>query len=215
MKRHLLLAAAICSLAAPAIARAQLVAGVQTGVGLLRGDLVKDVTMEGDVKVAVPVELVLGWRLSPALTLGLQGGYGFTWVGDTRDKTCAATGVSCSSHLWQLGGRADYAFGEGWVRPYAAGILGWQWLTERWSMSSSNWDESTWSGWQLGAEGGVAFPMGWKLRGAGYVGLGLGEFVRLSEEGRTAGYAHSDSGGVPDRAVHYWLGLGFRVTYAH
>lgn len=215
MTKPILLAVAACTLAAPLATRAQWIAGVQAGAAAARGDVHAGETMKDDVKLAIPLEVVGGWKLTPALLVGLQGGYGFAPVGSGLDQLCLDTGRSCKSHLWRVAARVEYTFGRQAWHPYAAGLLGWEWLVQRWEVSSSNWQKSSWSGWLAGLEGGYEFPMGWKLHGAGSVLLGLGRYEHLSDEGQIAGYDYSDSGGVSGTRMHVWLGLGFRVTYAH
>ncbi|HSN14573.1 MAG TPA: hypothetical protein VLT61_08065 [Anaeromyxobacteraceae bacterium] len=211
--KKVILAAAACALLAPSVSRAQLVLGGQAGVTFPFGDL-QGSKLDGQVARVFPLELRAGWRVKPALTVGLQGGYGIASEGDARAASCRATTADCTAHLWRVAARVDYGFdGVNWL-PYVAGTLGWQWLTERWELASGNWDQSRWGGWLLGAEGGIDRPLSPKLRAGAFVAAGLGQFLTVSEEGETAGYAHSDAGTLPSPSVNAWLGLGLRVTWA-
>jgi len=208
-----LILAAACALLAPVVGRAQLVLGAQAAVGLPQGDLEGEVALGDEAARAFPVELRAAWRVTPAIALGLQGGWGYVSAGDARDAFCASTGVDCSAHLWRLAARAEYGFAGEKYLPFLAATLGWQWLVERWETSEDNWDQTRWGGWLLGLEAGIELPLGRRFRGGLFAGAALGQFLTVAEEGETGGFAHEDAGAVRDPAASVWLGLGLRVTY--
>lgn len=210
---RLILAAATCALLAPSVTTAQVILGAQAGASLARGDAEDGIAMDGEVKGAFPLELRAGWRLTPQVTVGLQGGYAFATDGETRDAFCTATGADCSGHLWRVAARGEYRrYGEVW-RPYGAATLGWEWQAERWELAGDNWEERSRSGLLAGIEGGFERPLGGRFRGGAFVGLNVGRYGALSVKGENAGYAYSDHGAVDGPTVHVWLGLGLRVSF--
>jgi opacity protein-like surface antigen len=211
--KTLILAAAACALLAPTVTPAQLVLGAQAGASLARGDLERGVPIDGDVRLAFPLELRAGWRLSPAIVVGLQGGYGLVSEGERRADFCSSTGADCGAHLWRIAARGEYGFGGTRYFPHVAATLGWQWLVERWELGADNWDQSTWGGWVLGLEAGVNLPLARKLRGGAFAGLGVSQLLTISEKGETAGYAHEDSGALASPTAQVWAGVGLRVTF--
>lgn len=212
---RLLLAAAACALLAPSVTSAQLSLGAQAGVALPFGDEQGGVKLSDVVARAWPLELRGTWRVAPAISVGLQGGYEAATESDARKTECELTATTCSQHLWRLAARGEYAFGgEKWL-PYVAATLGWEWESLRWEQTGDNWERTLRSGWLLGGEGGIDHPVkpGSRFRIGAYAGLWLAQYLTLSVKGENAGYPYADSGSVPSSAVHGWFGVGIRGTY--
>lgn len=215
MKKPILLAAFACALVAPAVTRAQLLIGGQAGLAIPFGDQREAEPLADFAKVAVPLELRVGWRLTPRLSLGLQGGWGWGSVGDSWDDACAAAGLDCGAHLWRVAGRVEYAFGEGRWRPFVAGSLGWEWLVERWEEGGSNWERRTLGGPALGLDAGVDLAVSPRFTLGAYVGLAGGVYMAqwvTGEEPATGTY--EDAASVSSPALHGWAtALGLRGTF--
>lgn len=212
---QLILAAAACALLAPGVAGAQLVLGAQAGAAFPIGDLEDGAAMKDAVARAFPLELRVGWRLDPALSLGLQGGWGYANLAEPMVTTCSNTGADCTSHLWRVAARGEYAFGgERWM-PFAAATLGWEWAVQRWELSSGNWEKATRSGWLAGIEGGVDRPFSERLSGGVFVGLSAGQYRAISYKGEAPGFGeYEDAGEVASPSVHGWLSVGLRGTFS-
>lgn len=211
--KPILLAVAACALASPTVTSAQLVLGGQAGVVMPRGDLDEGRPLDGEIKAAVPLELRVGWRIAPAIVVGLQGGYAFASEGDARDSLCRATAADCKTHLWKLAARGEHGFGGELWRPFVAATLGGEWLFEREEPSADTWRQTTWAGWLAALEAGVERPLATKLRGGAFVVAGLGQYRSARVKGATAGYAYEDTGAVTSPAAHFWLGVGLRAAW--
>jgi hypothetical protein len=213
--RALILAAAACALLAPSVTKAQLVLGGQAGVGFPVGDVEQDAPFKEAVAHAFPVELRAMWHLSPELSGGLQGGFGYATAADERDGLCRDTGADCTQHLWRIAARGEYSFPGERVFPYLAGTLGWEWLVERWEVSSGNWEQATVGGPLVGAEAGLDIPHLERLRGGVFVGLSLGQYRSRWVKGEVPAFGeYQDAGEVADPAVHGLVTLGLRGSFS-
>lgn len=215
MRPTALLLAAACALLAPSVTSAQLSVGGQAGAAFPLGSERAGTKLSDVVARAFPLELRATWRVAPAVAVGLQGGYEVASDADARSKTCTATATSCTSRLWRVAARGEYAFeGEKW-RPFAAATLGWEWEALGWKQRPGNWEDTRRGGWLLGAEGGVDHPVkpGSHFKLGAYAGFWVAQYVTLTVSGANAGYRYSDSGAEPNPAVHGWFGVGLRGTF--
>jgi hypothetical protein len=202
-----------CALLSPAAATAQVTIGARGGLALPLGTLEDGTPAKQNVDFAYPVEGVVGWKLSPALEVGLQGGYAFTSTGGDWSKECAVTGRTCRAHLWNLAARGEYAVKAGDFLPFVAATLGWEWEVERWELRADDWEQRRRSGWLAGLEAGAYVPATKTLDLGAYVGGSLGQFLSVTVNGENAGYAYSDSGAIHGPAVHGWLSIGLRGRF--
>jgi hypothetical protein len=217
---QLLLAAVACALAAPptpspAPAPSQLTLGARAGLSFPLGDAQGGTTLKKGIERGYPLELWAGWRVTPDFEAGLQGGYVPASVGSDRLDECSDQGVTCSAYLWRLAARGEYSLRvPGWVSvPWGAATLGWEWAVDRWELDSANWEKRSASGWLLGFEAGIDRPLSKIFEVGIYAGVSFGQYRALSVSGETVGYGYSDSGAMPDPAVHGWLSVGLRGAF--
>lgn len=201
------------ALLSPAAAAAQVTLGARVGLALPLGDLADGTPAKGNIDFAYPVEGAIGWKLSPSLEVGLQGGYAFTSVGGDWSEACAVSGRECRAHLWNLAARGEYAVKAGDFLPFAAATLGWEWEVERWELSPGNWEQTRRSGWLAGVEAGAYVPATRTLDLGAYVGASFGQLLSATVKGEIAGYAKTDSGAIPNPALHGWLSIGLRGRF--
>lgn len=215
MKKPILLAALACALLAPSVTPARLLLGGQVGIAPAWGDKEEAWPLSDDVRFAVPLELRAAWRLSPRLSVGLQGGWGWASVGEALDEECSDSGRDCTAHVWRVAARGEYAFSEGRWRPFVAATLGWEWLVERWELESDNWEKRTYGGPSLGLEAGIDLAVAPRFTLGAFLGASLGVYTAQwssGEEPTTGGYSDAVTVGSP--AVHGWVtALGLRGTF--
>ncbi|HSN13713.1 MAG TPA: hypothetical protein VLT61_03720 [Anaeromyxobacteraceae bacterium] len=202
-----------CVLLSPATATAQVTLGVRAGLALPLGDLEDGTPAKERLDFAYPIEGAIGWRLSPSLEVGVQGGYAFTSVGGDWSKECAVSGRECRAHLWNLAARGEYAVKAGDFLPFVAATLGWEWEVERWEVSADDWEQTRRNGWLGGLEAGAYAPVTKTLELGAYVGASFGQLRSATVKGEIAGYAYTDSGAIPSPAVHGWLSIGLRGRF--
>lgn len=202
-----------CALLAPMVTTAQLTLGVRAGAAFPLGDLEEGRPVDERLARAFPLEASVGWRLSPGVEVGLQGGYGIGSKADGWTSDCSATAGDCRVHLWTVAARGEVATKMGDLLPFAAATLGWEWEVERWETSADNWERTSRSGWLAGLEAGADLPITEGLHLGGFVGASVGQFGALSVTGETAGYGYEDAGQVPGPALHGWLSIGLRGKF--
>ncbi|HSM91485.1 MAG TPA: hypothetical protein VLT47_01290 [Anaeromyxobacteraceae bacterium] len=202
-----------CALLAPAVTSAQLTLGARGGVAFPLGDQVKDASLKGRVERAYPLEVTAGWKLTPEVEVGLQGGYAFASPGSASSDECRATGSDCKVHLWNVAVRGEYVEPLADVQPFFAASLGGEWEVDRQEVGSENWERRTRGGWLAGIEAGAYVAAAKWLDLGAFLGVSLGQYRWQWEKGQTAGYAHSDAGGIQDPAVHGWFTVGLRGRF--
>ncbi|MGB8931034.1 MAG: hypothetical protein WCC48_07285 [Anaeromyxobacteraceae bacterium] len=200
-------------LLAPAVTAAQVTLGARAGMAFPLGDLERGAAVKEAVERAYPIEAAVGWKLTPSVEVGLQGGYAFASQGGDASRECAVTGSTCKVHLWNVGARGEYEALAGSLRPFAAATLGWEWEVERWKVRPDDWDQTSRSGWLAGLEAGAYLPATKKLDLGAFVGLSFGQFLWKSEKGETLGEPHADAAAIASPALHGWLSIGLRGRF--
>ncbi len=222
--------AALALLVAPAQAQApsarRFELGLRTGYGIPLGRYAdvrqigntrqEDVNaLSDDTYGAIPLWLDLGYRLTPALALGVYGMFGLVLpksgaASDPLGGGCPE-GLDCSALGVRFGVQAQYRFLPGAaVDPWLGLGLGYEWITSHVEGRvfgipiDVNTDHS--GPELLHVQGGVDF----QLAGA----LTLGPFASLSALQYTSCSATLDGDDsecrLPDKAWHGWLVLGVR-----
>jgi hypothetical protein len=190
--------------------RPPLVFGVQAALAFPSGDRETGTALDDRTSRAVPLQLRAGWRITPEIEAGLQGGYALADVASAWRQDCRDTGVACDVHLWRVAARGEYAWRKPDYFPWAAATLGWEWEVERWKQGSGNWEQATRSGWLAGIEAGIDRPFTRYFDAGIFAGFAFGQYVGLSVTGETAGYGYSGSASVQAPALHRWLTFGLR-----
>jgi hypothetical protein len=77
---------------------ARLVVGVRSGYSWALGDVDSSTSLRDVVAYQIPVQLDVGLRFSPELSVGLYGSYGFSSPAGATKDTCDGFGLSCSAN---------------------------------------------------------------------------------------------------------------------
>ena len=131
MRVRTLVAAVLVSLAGalPAPASAQLTLAFRIGYGIGRGDVRSGAALADFVDATVPVTIDGLWRFG-ALSAGAYVSYADDYSAPVLKARCTSisSGSSCSSAGTRAGLEAQWAFSDGFLRPWAGASLGWEWL---------------------------------------------------------------------------------------
>jgi hypothetical protein len=203
---------ALAALLAPAVASAQLSLGARVGYAFAMGKAVDEDggDLSDGVKGQIPIQIDVGYRLTPAFTLGGYFSAGYGIVGDAFSDDCDAADIDCSARVLRLGVQLDYAFKNvsPTMTPWLGAGIGYEWATLKGEQGSNEATES-YSGFEfLNLQGGVDWKVGQ---------FSVGPFAMLS----IAQYSDFDfespagdaSGDIPNKSIHEWLQIGLRGRF--
>jgi len=218
-KLHVALAAAVLSLAGTAAAQDRPQA-VNPGFGVslrlaygVPAGMTTDAAGDDLSRVlsgSLPIQLDLGYRFTPHVSVAVFGQYGFGFTGSDLDSVCASTGVNCSGRVVRAGVEGFWHFMPGnHVDPWLGLGLGYEWMTVTAEQGGVSADFSA-HGWeflnlQVGADWLVARS------------FGLGPFLQVSfsqygtQEASQGGQSQSQD--IQNTAVHEWVQIGLRGTF--
>lgn len=194
-------------------------AGLRTGYGIPLG---KAADPDGDlsegVSGKVPIWIDLGYRALPELFVGLYAQYGFGFVGSSLEAACDSPGVDCSTSIVRLGAQLHYhPAPRGSVDPWIGLGFGYEWAT--WGTEAGGAEVSFSSrGFELlNLQLGLDVPVATNFYIGPAVSFSLGQYDSLAVD--CSGVADCSTlsdvdGDIPDKALHEWLVLGVRATYA-
>jgi len=215
--------------------------GARLGLGLPLGDAVgssedeEDLDFDEDssssdklsegVSRKIPLQLDVGYRLSPQLMLGGFFQYAFASVGKQLEEGCETEGVSCSARVLRLGLQAMYHFtpitagSAGWI----GGGIGYEWLKLGLEGGDIEFD-ATIKGFEfLNVQGGYDFVVNDKFRVGPYVLFSLARYAStsLSLSGDAIDELEEEFGeefqgesqDIDDKAFHGWLSFGVKATF--
>jgi hypothetical protein len=179
--------------------------GARAGYALTTGQARAHGPLGDLVEGVVPGQLEVGWRLTPALTLGAYGSYGIGLPAH-RAGVCGEPGSSCSVRDLRLGLQAAWAFAARWkgIGPWVGLAVGYEWL------SLDGFDGS---GARRGFRGlelaclqvGAEAALG-RVRVGPVLSYSLGRYdhTRLEKDGQSA------SGAIEEKAFHGLWTLAIR-----
>ena len=178
----------------------------RSGVLIPAGDAAQDATLSDGYGVQFPLWIDLGYRLD-RLFVGAYGQYAFGLLGS--QLTCQS-GTSCSEYALRVGLELQYhLLGRVRVDPWLGLGAGYEWD----SVHASNSSESatvTLQGWEfLRLEAGVDFAVADSLRLGPFVGFSMGQFDHGSVSGTTGDTSQS----IDQKALHFWICVGLKLTW--
>lgn len=200
--------------------------GARLGYGIPMGKGVDepDGAMSTGIKGMIPLQLDLGYRVIPSLTVGGYVMYGFGLIGDDSQAFCdrleaSGTDASCHTSDVRVGAQVHYHIApRQQTDPWIGAGLGYEWLSfglDASSGGSSLEISSTVKGFEfVNLQGGVDF------RAA--KGLGIGPFLsftlaQFDSRSSSCSGACTDitfmNGDIPNKALHQWLLLGVRGSF--
>jgi hypothetical protein len=198
--RKLLLLASLATILGPAASSAQVTLGLRFGAAFATGDAEKNAKLADAVTWQLPIQADALWPLTPDLSLGVYGSYGFGFLGDPTSVACDRVNASCSASSWRLGVQAEYGLDRmhATVVPWVAVGTGWEWLKVK-SAPGGGVTQATSDGWELvNLQLGGDYKVSKQLAVGPYVQYAFGRYTRIE------GVA------IPDTAFHGWLGFGIR-----
>jgi hypothetical protein len=209
--RTVLLAALLLpALLLPAAAAAQRGVGVEAGLRLAwahaLGSAASHVPMSETAEWQVPIQADVLWS-ADRFAAGIYGSWG---PGGLSGPECSE-GASCSARDVRAGVQLYWRFPPAYLgaMPWLGGALGWEWAShrrERLGVATT----TRWNGPELAAQGGAEWRV-WRQVGVGpFLLLGLGRYERMTVE--TSQEQASED--VARHAVHAWIHVGVRGTYA-
>jgi hypothetical protein len=200
--------------------------GARLGYGIPRGRIDGDARLSRRVSGMVPLQLDLGYRGSPAFSIGGYVMYGVGFVSEYVSRGCHGYDDrpgfrgSCTAHDVRLGVQVQYHFlPKKELDPWLGAGLGYEWLTRATEQSFDGVGTETSitvKGFELiNLQGGLDFKVAPGLALGPFLFFSIGRYTSLS--GSCSGNTCDDftpRGDDPgDDATHYWLLLGVRSTF--
>jgi hypothetical protein len=224
MRKHLIgLAAA--ALVAPAAGRAQVSFGLRAGYAFPVGDALSNGAVgesfkESDLyRGVIPLQIEAFWRITPSLSAGLYGSYGYGFEGKQLRDFCDTPGASCPAPIdWRYGAQAAWSFGpQGPVEPWVGlgggmriahfKVRGFSTLL---SPVSGDLDGSL-RGWELNLQGGADWRLSPRVVAGPYVQAAVGQYrvqdISFGSLGTVAG------GAVDSPQTHGFVTVGLRGRF--
>jgi hypothetical protein len=203
MRKLMILAAAVLL---PSAASAQLTFGLRVGYAVVGGDAVKDGPMNEVIDGAIPVQLDLGYAVSPAITVGGYFGYGFGRLNSDISDGCDALDLDCSASVTRVGVQGDYSFlgVSPSLVPWAGIGVGYEWA----ELEIED-ETDTFSGFELDLQGGLDLQVSRHLRVGGFLSFGLGQFSKETLDPDPDGV----SGSIDDKGIHGYFTIGLRGQF--
>jgi hypothetical protein len=189
--RRLALAVALL---APAAAHAQLELGARIGWAVPAGHAYSGSNLAALVNGALPLQLDVGYRLTPALSVGAYASWALARV---DAHVTEAAGVKGASVL-RAGLRVSYALLDlsPTLVPWAGLGAGYQ----RLNLDAAS--DFTYTGWDVAlVEMGADWKVSPSLRAGPFVSWSLGRYLNLN------------GGDLSPKGGHAWVTLGLRGTY--
>jgi hypothetical protein len=198
---------ALAALLAPAVASAQLSLGARVGYGFAMGEAEKDADLSDAVKAQIPVQIDVGYRVTPDLTLGGYFGAGYGLVGDAVDEECDRFDLDCSARVLRLGVQVDYAFRNvsGAMTPWIGAGVGYEWASVHQEPDDL---DTRLDGFEfVNLQGGVDWKVGGFSVGP-FAMLTIGQYANFEQEGLGETITRDT-----EKALHQWLQVGLRGRF--
>jgi len=216
MRKLTVLGVVVAAFLAPAAARAQFTLGARLSYAIPGGSAFKDDTgaelkMSDGFASNIPLELDLGWNLSPDVNLGVYIGYGWTQLASKEKDACSAGGLSCSAHQVRYGIQGTWTFNKvtGVLVPWVGLGTGWESLSEKGDVAGSS-VTVTLTGWEmLNLQLGADVRSEGKFRWGPFVAYSFGQFGKAKAESGGV----SASADVPSKTTHTYLQFGIRGNW--
>lgn len=187
--RKLLMIAAVALL--PFTANAQFSLGLRVGYAPAMGDYMKDSAMSDGVKSQIPIQVDAMYKVTPAFAAGAYLSYGFAQL----DSDC----TDCSATDLRIGVQGTYAFNT--VSQQFVPWLGAGFGYEIASVDYGGASVDT-SGFEfLNLQGGADYKVSDQFSVGPYVQFSIGQ------------YSNVEGTDIPEKAMHEWLGFGFRGKF--
>ena len=174
--------------------------GLRAGYSLPMGDAVKDGKLSDGVSGAIPLQLDLGYMVTPNIMVGLYGSYAIVMLASKQKDLCDAAKVDCSASQIRVGLQGQYHLSPGQsLDPWFGLGFGLEMLDQKAGDTKS---------------GVSGFEFVNIMAGADFAAtesIAVGPFVNFSvgQYSKTTGDNGAD---IKDKAMHQWLTLGIKGT---
>ncbi len=219
MRKACALGAVLAAAVMPTASRAQLQLGLRVGWASAMGDALETkgtsmtpsqtVKMSDWIEAQIPLQLDVGYRVTPEITVGAYGSYGFGDTGGQYVDACRIYGWDCSASVVRAGVEATYAFTKVSPRivPWAGLGAGYEWAESVAKRAGSENVRTRYEGWELlDLQAGADYRVSASFAVGPYVMYSLGRY----SGGSDGGVSFS---GSANTTMHQWLGIGVRGTY--
>lgn len=180
--------------------------GIRTGVAVPLGNVYDGAKMSDTWGVQIPLVVDIGGKISRNVFLGGYLGFGFGGAGGVTGNDCERRNRSCGAFRFDLGFMFQYHFiPDGSVNPWLGLGLGYE--LNQIGIGNGNATTTT----SYGGVNFLQFLFGIDFRINRTVGLG--PFMGFSVGQYLSGSAGAGSGNIPNKSVHEWFSLGFRVVF--
>jgi hypothetical protein len=197
------------------------------GVPMGKAEDEADGDLSDGISGMIPLQLDVGYRVIPELSLGGYVMYGFGFTGDDISDACEnaddVVGVtaSCSTHDVRLGIQAQFHFLPRKKRdPWRGGGAGYEWLTFGVDISGGGSEvevSATAKGFEfVNLQGGLDFKAARGLALGPFLSFSIGQYGETSSScsgNACTGFDSPSSGDIENKALHQWLLLGIRGTF--
>jgi hypothetical protein len=200
--------------------------GARAGYGIPLGQADEDDDLSDGITGMIPLQLDVGYRVTPAFSLGGYAMYGFGIAGDDISEACddlddlPGVSASCSTRDVRLGMQAQYHFSPRQdLDPWLGAGFGYEWLTMGFEASGGGeeFDVSvTGKGFEfINLQGGVDFTLAPGFALGPFLSFSVAQYSSTSSScsGSACGDGDSDDGDIEEKALHHWLQLGIRGTF--
>lgn len=189
--RKLAMTVVLAALFVPTLASAQLTLGARLGYAFPMGEIGEGLKLGDAYSSQIPLQLDVGFKVTPALTLGGYFGFGFAQV----DEDCG----DCSGRVYRVGAQLEYTFKSASMAPWVGAGIGYEWA----SITDDD-AELKFSGFEyLNLQGGLDWRVGGKAM--------VGPFALVSF-GRYSTFADEDIPGEA-KTFHQWFQIGVRGQF--
>jgi hypothetical protein len=200
--------------------------GARVGYGIPLGKADDDSDLSDGVSGMVPLQLDLGYRVSPAFSIGGYVMYGIGFAGDDVSKSCdnaddvPGVDASCTARDVRLGIQGQFHFlPKKKLDPWLGAGIGYEWLTVGADISGGGREadlSTTAKGFEfINLQGGLDFKVAPGLALGPFLSFSIGQYSSTSSScsGNACTGITTESGDIDDKAAHQWLLLGVRGTF--
>jgi hypothetical protein len=199
--------------------------GARLGYGIPMGEIEENSDLSDSISGMIPLQLDLGYRVLPELSLGGYFMYGFGFAGDDLSDACdnlddlPGVTADCSTHDLRLGIQAHYHFlPRKTLDPWLGLGVGYEWITFGTDISGGGREldvSATGRGFEfLNLQGGLDFKVADGLALGPFLSFSIGQYSDSSAS--CSGNACADDSAseeIDSKALHQWLLLGIRGTF--
>jgi Autotransporter beta-domain len=215
MRKFMLAALAAVAFAVPSLSNAQVQLGLRAAYAAGLGDYAKDAAMsDSPVKSLIPLQLDVGYKVLPNLTIGGFASYGFGQTGGEFDDICSASGVDCSKSVIRVGVQGTYAFaplGNGFT-PWAGAGIAWERAAYKAEAGADSLEFNATGFEFLNLQVGGDWKVAEKFSVGPYLSLSFNQFRNAEVKDTTGTFTNGD-GEISDKGIHEWLQFGVRGTF--